>query len=111
MTERRFGMPALFKRAARMMPVLILIMAVAFSWFTAWFATQNLLDSDASSEMVLANLLARQNRIVSADWFYSNELRALQTQLVYAPLFKIFANWHLVRFLGVVVLQTILYQV
>ena len=108
MTERRFGMPALFKRAARMMPVLILIMAVAFSWFTAWFATQNLLDSDASSEMVLANLLARQNRIVSADWFYSNELRALQTQLVYAPLFKIFANWHLVRFLGVVVLQTIL---
>lgn len=49
----------------------------------------NVLDSDMSSEMVLANQLAEEGGILSHQWYYSTELRVLSTQLVFAPLFKI----------------------
>ena len=98
----------MFRRVVRALPAILFALALAFSWVTAWYVTQNLLDSDTSSELVLANLLSRQNRVITSDWYYSNELRVIQTQLVYAPLFKLFSNWHLVRFLGVLILQTLL---
>ena len=43
-----------------------------------------LLDSDMSSEMVLAQLLAKENAALSTHWYYSTELRVLNTQLLYA---------------------------
>ena len=33
------------------------------------------LDSDASSEMVLANLLNQEGTLLSTNWWYSSELR------------------------------------
>ena len=41
-----------------------------------------LLDSDMSSEMILGQLLARNNGILSDQWYYSTELRVLNTQLI-----------------------------
>ncbi|MBQ8768467.1 MAG: hypothetical protein IJZ15_02300 [Oscillospiraceae bacterium] len=73
-----------------------------------FFATANCIDSDASSELVLSNHLAENGGILTADWGYSTELRVLNTQLVYAPLFKIFKDWHMVRFFGALILQAIL---
>ena len=78
------------------------------SLYLTYKTAGNLLDSDASSELVLARLLADTNQILSRDWFYSTELRVLNTQLIYMPLFKIFSDWKLVRFFGALLLQAIL---
>lgn len=51
-----------------------------------------LLDSDMSSEMVLAQLLAKENAALSTHWYYSTELRVLNTQLLYAFFFKLSNN-------------------
>jgi len=79
-----------------------------FSIMLTFFATKTCIDSDASSELVLSNHLAENGGILTADWGYSTELRVLNTQLVYAPLFKIFSDWHMVRFFGALILQAIM---
>ena len=56
-----------------------------------------LLDSDMSSEMILGQLLARENAVLTPHWHYSTELRVLNTQIIYAFFFKLMNNWHLVR--------------
>lgn len=57
------------------------------------------LSSDDASEMVLGHLLSQQNAIISKDWYYSTEIRFLNTNLVYSLFFKLFSgkNWHFVR--------------
>ena len=70
--------------------------------------TERLLDSDSSSEMVLAKHLHDTGQILSKDWYYSTELRVLNTQLVFAPLFSLTDNWHTVRAAGTLILQALL---
>lgn len=85
-------------------------LAAAFALLCCYwqFWLPNQLDADMSSEQILANLLAKSPGlpIFSAGWYYSTELRALNTQLVMAPLFRLLggADWHLVRVAGSVVL-------
>lgn len=67
-----------------------------------------ILDSDASSEMVLANLLSQKNQILTTSWAYSTELRVLNTQLVFGLLFKFFTDWGVVRSIGTLILHGIL---
>ena len=55
------------------------------------------LNSDDSSELVLARLLASEHSILTKDWFYSSELRVLNTNLVFAPMFYLFPSWSMVR--------------
>lgn len=59
-----------------------------------------LLDSDMSSEMVLAAQLRREHALVSPNWFYSTELHAFHIQWVLTPLFLLFDNWLVVRKIG-----------
>ena len=59
-----------------------------------------MLDSDMSSELVLGKLLADKGGLLSTDWYYSTEVRVLNTQIVYKTLFEFTDNWHLVRYLG-----------
>lgn len=68
----------------------------------------HLLDGDASSELALARLLANENALISKNWIYSTELRVLNTQLVYAPLFKLFDSWRAVRITGSLILNIML---
>ncbi len=56
-----------------------------------------LINSDAASELILGKLLASENRILSENWFYSTELRVLNTQIFYSLFFKLTNDWHLVR--------------
>lgn len=83
-------------------------LSVLFSIIITYFITNRCIDADASSELVLAEHLAKTGQLLSTDWFYSTELRVLNTQLIYAPLFLLFNSWHLVRFFGSVILQGIL---
>lgn len=68
----------------------------------------HLLDSDMSSELVLSNLLAQEKNIISPNWFYSTELRFLNTQLVFSFFFLFLKSWFQVRFFSTLVLNLLL---
>lgn len=76
--------------------IIFAIVFCGFMWFIKTRITF-LLDSDDSSELVLSHLLASENRLLSKDWYYSTELRVVNTQIFYAFFFKIFHSWHRVR--------------
>ncbi len=44
-------------------------------------------NADDAGELILSSLLAKEHRILTLNWYYSTELRVLNTQLVFAPLF------------------------
>ena len=69
---------------------------IGFVWFIRTRMTF-LLNSDDSSELILGQLLANENRLLSKSWYYSTELRVVNTQIFYAFFFKIFHSWHRVR--------------
>lgn len=76
--------------------------------FLFWFLNVNLerfLNSDDSSEFMLARLLAEENRLITPNWFYSTELRVFNTQIVYAVFFKFFNNWHKIRIVSEILLS------
>jgi hypothetical protein len=74
-----------------------------------WFRGTTMIDSDASSEMVLSSLLNKYGGIVTDKWYYSTELRVLNTQLVYRlALFLFPADWHLARTFSVAVFLLLL---
>lgn len=87
---------------------LLFLFSVSSSLFVTFFATARLLDGDASAELILSRHLHETGQILSKDWYYSTELRVLNTQLVFAPLFGLFRNWHIVRYVGTIVLQFLL---
>ena len=86
--------------------ILLLWAAVCFALLVVdWCCwASNRLDADMASEQLLANLLAQEGGVMSTNWYYSTELRVLNTQLVMAPLFRLFTSWHTVRVVGSVVL-------
>jgi hypothetical protein len=81
--------------AALIAAILLVTTYMNFMYGRQW------LDSDMASEMILGNLLAKENRLVTSSWVYSTELRLVYQQLFYMPLFKLFDNWHLVRTLTI----------
>lgn len=64
----------------------------------------SILDDDMSAELILSELLSRERKIMSKNWFYSTELRVFNMQLIFTPLFWLFKSWHLVRIVGTTVL-------
>ncbi len=87
-----------------------MLLAVCFIYLeTFLYQTGNgMLDSDAASELLLSEMLASEKRLITPNWYYSTELRVLNTQLVFAPLFVLSGNWQLVRVVGIVILHLIL---
>lgn len=67
-----------------------------------------MLNSDDSSELILAQLLASENQLLSQDWHYSTELRVVNTQIFYTFFFKIFQNWHDVRIASYICLYLVM---
>ena len=90
-----------------LLPKVLFLVAVLLSIRTTYYVTGHFLDSDASSELVLAKHLSETGQILSKDWLYSTELRVLNAQLVYAPMFLLFSDWHLVRFFSALTLQAV----
>ena len=99
-----------FRRAGKktLIPALLFALSIVLTVFVTWQTAQSCLDGDASSELVLAHHLNETGRILSSDWYYSSELRVLNTQLVFAPLFSLFSDWTMVRFTGALILQATL---
>lgn len=86
----------------------LLIAEILLMVYMTWQYGAQWLDSDDSAEMILAELLSREGGILSKNWYYSTELRVLNTQLVMAPLFCLFSDWRVVRTVGTGILLVIL---
>ena len=71
----------------------LLIVMARFLWCNVWLT----LNADEASEMVLAKLLADEGSILSKNWYYSTELRVLNTNLIYALFFRLTDDWLSVR--------------
>ena len=99
-----------FLRAAgkRALCLVLLLFALILTWRTAWIVSGTLLDSDASSELILGEKLAREGGILSSTWYYSTELRVVYNQLIYSLLFRLTGHWFTVRFAGAVIMQLLL---
>lgn len=78
---------------------ILLAFLILLSW-NNFFVCRSRLDSDMASELILEQSLSERNQMFHSGWYYSTELRILNTLLVRAPLFKIFSDWTTVRTVG-----------
>lgn len=76
--------------------------------FFMWHHVDGLLDSDMASEMLLGKILSEENAVLTQNWFYSTELRVLNTQLIFSFFFHFFQDWTTVRMVSSVVLYLVL---
>jgi hypothetical protein len=92
---------AIILRASAALAGLLLVFIAVFSYRYG----RHWLNSDLSSEMILAKLLAEEHSLVSPNFYYANELRLVYHTLFSAPLFALlgrFNNWALIRVLTIV---------
>lgn len=94
-----------------------LLFSISLIWLASCFAAAcvftakcgtNFIDSDMSSELVLAKLLSEQGGILAKNWFYSTEIKVLNSQIFIAPLFWVFKSWSVVRLAGTAVMLALL---
>jgi hypothetical protein len=51
-----------------------------------------------AAEMIFSKLLSEEGHLFATpSWYYSTEFRVIYTQLIMAPLFKIFQSFHIIR--------------
>lgn len=87
---------------------LIFIGTVLFLSYFLYTHFNKLVDSDISSELILARQLADEKSIISRNWYYATELHVFSAQLVYEFLFLLFSNWLKIRIAGCVMCYVIL---
>ena len=93
------------KWASRIWPVLVCVICLAISVGTYAAYGMHNLDSDISSEFVLAQLLNEEGRVFLTDsWFYSTELRIVAPVPVYQLALTLFSDWHMARTFSIAVL-------
>ena len=96
------------KKAVSYIPAGLLIVFHILVLVLIYRNMPNFLDSDMSSEMVLGKLLSEEDRPVTDSWYYSTEIRVLNTQLLYAFFFRFTQNWKAVRMLATAILHLLL---
>ena len=85
-----------------------LLLCFLSSTILTYRTSEYIIDSDASSELLLGKVLSEDGGVLSKNWYYSTELRVLNTQLVYASLFHLFDDWRTVRWVGQTLLNAML---
>ena len=88
-----------------LLPILVflLCLGVSVGYYAAY--GQHNLDSDISSEFVLAQLLNEEGRVFLTDsWYYSTELRIVSPVPVYQLMLRLFSDWHVARTVSIAVL-------
>lgn len=92
------------KTVSKVLPWLVLAVAYLCTLaFQALYGMHNL-NADVSSDMVLADLLNEEGGILSANWYYSTELRLVSHVPVYQLGMLLFDSWHAVRTFSIAVL-------
>ncbi len=88
---------------------LILLLLYIRNILCEWHYGIYLLDSDASAEMILAQLMNEEHRIFTGSWYYSTELRFFDAPLAYRLGLSLFPhNWRLARTCAIAVLLALL---
>ncbi|MBQ7487763.1 MAG: hypothetical protein IJT77_09760 [Clostridia bacterium] len=79
--------------------VAVLVFILCFSLTVGTYARygQFNLDSDMSSDMVLADLLNEEGRIVTTNYYYSGELNILSPIMIFQVALRLFPSWHVAR--------------
>ncbi|MBQ4608816.1 MAG: hypothetical protein IJB18_04460 [Clostridia bacterium] len=96
---------AKIKNMKWVLPLIVLAACLAFSVGVYAVYGEHNLDSDISSEMVLAQLLNEEGRVFLTDsWFYSTELRIVSPVPVYQLMLRLFDDWHIARTCSIAVL-------
>lgn len=86
---------------------LVLICTICLAISVGYYAVygQHNLDSDISSEFVLAQLLNDEGRMfLTNNWIYSTELRVVSPVPVYQLALRLFNDWHVARTVSIAVL-------
>lgn len=86
---------------------LVVITLLALVLFCAFFL-DHLMHSDTTAEVILSKLLADENKLITKNWFYSTEIRIVYSQLIMMPLFKVFADFKLVKLLSIYIFYGLL---
>ena len=95
------------------LPMLLSLLLTGAGYFISIIAYalngRTAVDADEAAEMVLAAHLNQTGRFLSRDWFYSTELRVLNTQIINRLTLALFPdNWHAARTLSIAILTFIL---
>ncbi len=85
--------------------ILVFVMACSFLYIKNHLYQR--LNSDDASELILGKLLANSNTLISKDWYYSTELRVLNTNIFYALAFKFTDNFFTARMIAYVLMWII----
>ena len=85
------------KGILRLWPLLVFALCLAVSVGVYWVYGEHNLDSDISSEFLLAQLLNEEGKLVTDSWFYSTELRIVSPVPVYQLALRLFSDWHVAR--------------
>ena len=66
------------------------------------------LDSDMSSEFVLAQLLNEEGRLITDSWYYSTEIRLVSPLPIYQLTLALFDSWHVARTVSIAILLVLM---
>lgn len=98
-------MQRIMKKILGLWPLVICLICLGISVGTYAVYGQHNLDSDISSEFVLAQLLNDEGKFFLTDeWFYSTELRVVSPVPVYQIALNLFSDWHMARTCSIAVL-------
>lgn len=92
------------KKLYALLPWFLLLFEVL--WFIIFYAVngRTMIDSDMSSEMILARILNSEGSwLLSTNWYYSTEIRVLYLQFVNKIALMLFSDWHFARTFSITV--------
>lgn len=95
---------ALIEYGSMALAAMTLFASILF--FAIW--PDNLMHTDMAAEVLLSDLLAKEGGIMSANWFYSTELRVVYTQLIMTPLLCVISDYGTVKMLSIIILDILL---
>ncbi|MDD6571935.1 MAG: hypothetical protein PUF12_06025 [Thermoflexaceae bacterium] len=94
---RLFFQKKLERNLLYLIPTILWMIAVTV---LNYFCSSHVINSDMSAEMVVANELAKTNKLFTTQWFYSTEIYFIHMQTACAFWFKFFHSWSVVRTLA-----------
>ena len=84
----------------------LLFMLLLLSISTTVRFSSDILDDDASGEMILSDTFRKEKTLVPKDWFFGNEYR-INNQLIWGVLLNFFDDWQTARLIGTFIIQLI----
>lgn len=69
---------------------------------------RHIIDSDYATQLLLSKICSEEKRILTNSWIYGNEIRFINTQIVYGGVFLFTDDWSKVRTIGNAILYLLM---